>query len=413
MTVLSILLLSSSAWAGDATGRVREISARIDAAARRVEPLPADAAGTEQLAAELARTAADARAALTPDLRVVSQYRDVADDADHLARMAAALRLAWPCEDGIRAAHELAVQAQRPADDQLAALTAACKAFTSAAAGTHLEHAANLLDGERRALGKELAAAEQRKRAADTVAAAGAARAAELASTVMGRFPDFTDADASDPAKIAEAFAKAPAELVHTMKLGGTAVCDHGEGKTITAAWIHNGESSGLQMYGEPYRDGTGVPVLVWSRHGGRLVVVTLDGRRLEVEDAKELVQGIPPRESWPTAPRDTCLNDQAVDALGPAPAELTKARDEAQACAHKVWQGGEAAFAANDRANLTASTRANRYSALLDRYRAKVEHTCEKQRRAYEAAMLAVIRAHAAPREQALAAATAALAAK
>ena len=61
----------------------------------------------------------------------------------------------------------------------------------------------------------------------------------------------------------------------------------------------------------------------------------------------------------------------------------------------------------------ITQSTRANRYSALLDRYTTKVERACAPQGRAYEAAMLAAIKSFAAPRTAPLAAATAALAAK
>ena len=64
--------------------RVEQIDAAVTAVVRRVERLPADAAGTEQLALDLERIHTQASAALTRDLRVVAQYESVAEDVSKL-----------------------------------------------------------------------------------------------------------------------------------------------------------------------------------------------------------------------------------------------------------------------------------------------------------------------------------------
>jgi hypothetical protein len=255
------------------------------------------------------------------------------------------------------------------------------------------------------------------------------ARVDEQSNTVMGRFLDVTLEDARDPAKIAAAFERAPAELVYSATkearlsletVGGARGCDTGDSAKITTSWRHNGEASGLEIYDANVDATQGVPLLIWQRQGNRALVVSLDGLRYTTEDVTKLMRGVPPRAGWPTSPHLVCVNNEMAVTLverneldAGLVAKAGKAMLAVGACVTRVWRSGERELAANDTANINPSTRANRYSALLDKYTTKVERGCAARQRAYETAMLAVIASYAKPRSDALAAATVALEAK
>lgn len=412
--------------------RLDQIDAAVTAVVKRIKPLPADAQETEKLAAAIDRIGAQAKAALTPNLRVVALYDSLVEDVAKLPALAAAVRASWPCRDGIRQLGAASAADRIAGADEIRRVVAACEAYESAARGTKLQSEATRaereLDKQRDGVTATALRAQQRVAAQQ----AEAKRAEQQSITVMGQFLDVTLEDSKDPAKIAAAFERAPIDLVYSKNKGARlslqpfegapgSGCRNGETTKIEAGWYHNGEASSLEIFDANVDETAGVPLLIWKRDGNTALVVSLDGLRYTTEQLdKTLMKGAPPRASWPKAPHLVCLTEEmatrlveqgALDAALVAKAEKT--REASEACVSRTWKSGEREIAANDMANITQNTRANRYSALLDKYTNKVERSCAGQRKSYEAAMLAVMTSYAKPRVEALAAATAALAAK
>jgi hypothetical protein len=428
LVVACLASLIASTAAASPASRVNQIDAAVTAVVNRTDRLPADAAAIEKLAADLITIHAQAKAALTPDLSVVGLYRNVVADVAKLPALSAAVRASWPCTDGARALREATKQERVSSTAELDRVDAACSAFEAAARGTRLQALAARAERDSRARRNAVAALESRLAQLAKQKEVDAKRAAEQAATVMGRFPELTLADSLDQRKIAEAFARAPAEMIFTegkpysmvvQPIESFGPCQSGDDKKIAASWYHNGEASSLEIRDGADHSMAGVPLLIWQRTGTLATLVSLDGLRYATADVTTLINTVPAKASWPAVPRLVCLDDEMVEALAKAnaidaaiAAKAETARAAVGACISRVWRSGERDFEANDTANITASTRANRYSALLDRYTNKVERSCARQKTAYEATMLAAMKAFAAPRAATLSAATAALAA-
>lgn len=414
--LLLAALATTAAAGGNPRARVDAIDRAVRAGIQRTNHLPDSAAATEQLAADLTKLAADAGAALTPDLHVVSSYHGVADRIAELPALAAAVRASWPCHEAIR-------------QEDLTRAMPACRAYAKAARGTHLEDDLYGIQSSLQALASKAQAKAERDREEAARAEAKAKADAELATTVMGHLQDMTADDSYDPAKIADAFRRVPADLIvsepkpWSVRLEPFAKtansCRAGEGKKITTEWYQNGDASSVEVFAAEEDPAAGVPLLIWQRTNRGAVLVSIDGLRYTTEHVDELVHGVPPREGWPKTPHQVCINDGMIEDLGPSGvldaalvAKAAKARAAVGACVTRAWKAGDRELDANDTANITESTRANRRSAILERYGKRVEAACSGPRKAYQSAMLAVIAAHAKAREKALAAATAALAA-
>jgi hypothetical protein len=263
-------------------------------------------------------------------------------------------------------------------------------------------------------------AAEQR-RAEDLARRAAAEALAQTA--VTHRFSQFTADDVFDPAKIAEAFELAPADMVFTVVYGrlgrrygamlpGCNESTEAKPRLVEADFRHNGQASGIEISGPTPGLVEGTPVLIWTRDGNDGVVVTADGASWSVTRVDTFVRGIPAASAWPTAVGDPCLSPEAIarlEELGHVAAgthaNITALVDAADRCAERTWAAAQPQFDANDRANITDSTRGNRYSMLLDKIDAKVVRSCAGPRKKLETALTAVARQRVQARQAALAA--------
>ena len=265
-------------------------------------------------------------------------------------------------------------------------------------------------------------AAEQR-RAVDLARRAAAESLAQTAIT--HRFSQFTAEDSLDPAKIAAAFELAPADIIYTVRYGRSgrryssvlpSCTESTEAKprAIAVDWRHNGQNSSTEISGPTPELVEGTPVLIWTRDGDRGVVVTADGAAWRVSSLDVFVRGIPAATGWPTSIAAPCLSPEAIAELekvgqvaAGTSAKIAALDDAAFRCAVRTWASAQPQFDANDRANITDSTRGNRYSMLLDRIDAKVERTCAAPRKKLEAALTAVVAQRLQARMAALAAIT------
>jgi hypothetical protein len=194
-------------------------------------------------------------------------------------------------------------------------------------------------------------------------------RTAEEKAVVTVRFPDLTADDASNPAKVAEAFRKATADMIFSVAEGPPA--------RYAPTPAHENESAGHGDYrpraGEPaFRTtwvkapeawiefrieeakGRALPprtaVLVWQKTSTTAVVVTPDGGRYEMDlycsacgklATPTLVRALGAPQNWPAPLQDVTLCGADIGflekigliAAGTAVA-LAKLRSEAEACA-------------------------------------------------------------------------------
>ncbi|HEY4240572.1 MAG TPA: hypothetical protein VGM88_12200 [Kofleriaceae bacterium] len=420
-------------------GRLNQIEHRALAVLHAVRDV--DAGSAAALADQLEHAAAELSAALPPDLdSSPTRYRSVAAEIAKLKPAAAAVRLFPPCVASLRKViddHASNATTAEQLTTEIGAARAACAALDAAVAAGSLDlgtlrDKAYATRQEVTAIGqqverdrRELAVRQENARAAAAIAA----------TTVMGRLPEFTLDDSYRPEKVAEAFEKMPSELLvaePARERFGTAHverfphepahawCESGDGKAVSSVWYHNGQASAVKMLA-PAARGAGGPMLVWQRDTLRTVFVTMDGIRYEALNSALpydlLVKGLPARETWPTTPQDICIDGEGLGfvvdhqlASAGAIAKYKTADDALSRCIQKTWSSGDGAFAANATANVTASTRDNRYDALLDSYKSKVERACDGQRRAWQAAVEALSRDAAQPRVELVTATTKAL---
>ncbi|HEY4240744.1 MAG TPA: hypothetical protein VGM88_13070 [Kofleriaceae bacterium] len=392
-----------------------------------------DAASAPTLADQLERAAAELAPALTPDLQASpNHYRGVTSDVEKLRPAAAAVRLFPACSNALQKVRDDYASKATTAEQlsaEIAAVREACNALDVAASTPMLgtlrdkvypaRQAVSAISAQLASDAHTRAVREERERAA----------AAISTTTVMGRFPEFSHDDAYRPERVAEAFARMPRELlvsepaperfgranVERFPHERHAFCESGKGKDFSTVWYHNGQASMVKMV-QPATSGEGAPMLVWSRDSLRSVFVSLDGLRYEALNSELpydlLVKGLPEPAKWPTTPRDVCVDGEGlqfvVEHQLASNAAITKyqAADAALSrCIQRTWSGGDGAFEANATANITQSTRDNRNDALLDSYKSKVERACDGQRRAWQAAVVALSRDAATPRVELLAA--------
>lgn len=291
----------------------------------------------------------------------------------------------------------------------------------------------------------EDALAEAEARAASR--RASAAKEAIAALAIVDRLPGFRPEDSLDLARVGDALASAPSELlVHTVRLpaqgvrrtgeappgsrfstydheliaGGPISFDLGRDHRDHQRFVEESKPAGLLRYGAQVDSvaptlglaearlwdlAPGTPGLVWSKAGhDRVVFVTLDGGRY-LTDLAALAPGAP--SAWPERLQHALLVPQHIERLasaGQLPARLHQAVEAASGrwagCHEKTWSPFKRRLDALDAANLLEDAREARKAQAHDEFQKAVHDKCAAHLKAYEKAVLNAIRHREAERE-------------
>jgi hypothetical protein len=259
--------------------------------------------------------------------------------------------------------------------------------------------------------------------------------------SVRKKFPQFTSADASSIAKIAEAFKLADAGMaVHyaardesgsasvawtPSNIGGAGF--GGGAHQTDERWDKN--KPGLAKYGAlikgyseyesqgnhlfvqtmagypaPLADGT--PGLVWEVDSVTVVLVAFDGGRYNVDGSYSTVEkgapiekGAGPAARWPAPVQHALVGITEVTALAKAGAipaktgdDLLAIDDEWNTCAQKVWKGAKGEVDRLRTTDMNGSTRNGRGEALNEKYNELSRKQCKSSTEKLEKSLVRFI---------------------
>ena len=253
--------------------------------------------------------------------------------------------------------------------------------------------------------------------------------------------PKLTSTDASNLAKVAEAFRTAdPGMLVRYRAREGNSppsiawtpsnisgVSFGGGSHRTDEAWQKKG--TGLARYGAvikgysrpdsvgnhlfvqemegypvPLADNT--PGLVWETDGVTAVFMTLDGGRYHIDCGNSAVENGAPIEKgagapadWPEPLQHSLLGISEVTALAKAGGVASKLGDDVLAiddewnsCAQKVWKRSKREFDRLKTANIDWSTRAGRQEALMEKWTETARKDCRAASDKLEKSLVQII---------------------
>lgn len=247
-------------------------------------------------------------------------------------------------------------------------------------------------------------------------------------AAVVARLPTFKPDDSYDVSKIAAAFeAMTRADLVVTSSAGATDVFSapfvYMPGPRLSSAPRVLREAPADAKHGShvdwAFNDDTvfgyaltplakmpeGMPGFVWNIDSGRVVFVTLDGGRYVTDEAHlQAASGAVsvPKELLHDALPLASVNDLVTGGHAPAAwrDDIAKALTAGEACSTKVSNAAKGEFAAIKVANITESTRKNRYDAVRSKLFDKQKKTCAAQKNAYAKAVYGAADARAKQRQ-------------
>lgn len=224
------------------------------------------------------------------------------------------------------------------------------------------------------------------------------------ASTVVSQLKGYTAEDAYDLAKVEQAFAEAPAELfavvasseynaslhyeptpAHAPEDGSVAYRPKKGQPEYTVSWMRG---AAVTLFSNEEWAPVGTVVLVWSRQGSTVQVVSTDGAAYRGTE-RALKPGHAAEKAAPSQPfvslvgADLAWLEKKGFFAADTSAKLDKARAAAAECNEKVWSAADPEFDKIAQANVTDETRDNRRSALQDKTDAKMRKTCAGQLKA------------------------------
>ena len=255
-------------------------------------------------------------------------------------------------------------------------------------------------------------------------------------NTVTARFPELTDADALDLAKVKSAIDRATPDMFYTAndtpapkyasyyyfadgvgpKPGDDVDALANEDTVGTpdapyaVSWGRNGNLYLAQRNVQPQRLAANTAILIWrfdTKKQGALVV-TLDGGLYWTNGLKlPLASGFPQGAMPPPVQHDvlTAKHVRSLEAANQFPHGTAQAIDDARAtaeqCSSKLW---DARFAAKDKANQLADvmpiTRENRANEIHQQWADATVTTCAREKKQFETAILAAIATRRAARK-------------